>query len=1133
MRARGEQEIRQRAKRDDEEEREGMIVVRMGKRGILGALVVTGFSLVGMTTALPASAASAWWHLSSGSRPASLQPESEGEIVVMASNLGDADVNASNTPVQITDTLPEGLEAVSVEAEAGPPGGENRGPVHCSPKPLITCTFEGTLPPYDLIEVRILVQVKGASAGESNVLSISGGETPSASITRAIAVSGETTPFGVEDYELIPEEEGGTPDTQAGSHPFQLTTTLTLNQTAQAQPAGSAKDVNVKWPPGLIGNPTPLQQCTLATFLTLNDAFENKCPPQAAVGVAMISIAKTGIADMETLTSPVFNLEPSVGEPARFGFLAPFTPVLIDPSVRSGEDYGITVHSYNIAQIAGFLRAEVTIWGVPGDPRHDFQRGWDCLKAARAAGTCSPLQESKPLAFLSLPTSCTGPLQTSVQADSWQEPAGIVSPAPDPTVPMPAMDGCNQLPFNPSIKVTPDGTAASSATGLKVDVHVPQQETLNPNGLAESDPRNITVTLPQDVAVNPAGGDGLQACSEGLVGFDGFEELNKQLESGARTATFLGKMPTPLEPGVNFCPSASKIGTVRIKTPLLPNPIEGAVYLATQNQNPFGSLVALYLVAEDPVSGVLIELAGDVHLTENGQLITTFENSPQAPFEDAELEFFGGERAPLSSPSHCGPYTTTASFAPWSGNEPINASSTFAITSGPNGGPCPGQSLPFSPSLTGGTTNINAGAFSPLTTTIGREDGNQDLGAVQLQMPAGLEGLLSSVKLCDEADANAGTCGPESQIGETTVSAGIGIDPVSVTGGKVYITEKYDGAPFGLSIVNPVKAGPFDLEHDTSNPNQQPPCDCVVVRAKVEVDPHTAALTVTTDPSGPHSIPHMIDGIPVQIRKVNVTVNRSGFTFNPTSCAKMEITGSIASDEGASSPMSVPFQATNCAALGFAPKFSVSTSAKTSKAKGASLSVKLTYPKGPFGSQSNIRQVKVDLPKQLPSRLTTLQKACAAAQFRTNPARCPAASIIGHAKAITPLIPVPLEGPVYFVSNGDEAFPNLIMVLQGYGVTVDLVGDTFISKAGITSSTFKTVPDAPVGSFELLLPEGRFSALAANGNLCKNKLAMPTLFIAQNGARINRSTRISVTGCPKHKAKHVRKAGKKGKHHRK
>ena len=337
------------------------------------------------------------------------------------------------------------------------------------------------------------------------------------------------------------------------------------------------------------------------------------------------------------------------------------------------------------------------------------------------------------------------------------------------------------------------------------------------------------------------------------------------------------------------------------------------------------------------------------------------------------------------------------------------------------------------------------------------------------------------------------------------VSVGVGGEPFTVVGGKAYITGPYEGAPFGLSVVNPAKAGPFNLQEGRP----------VVVRAKIEVDPHTAALTITTNPSMPGAIPTIIEGFPLEIQHVNVNVNRPGFTFNPTSCAPTKITGSITSAEGSTSPVEDAFQVTNCASLKFAPSISFSTQGKTSKSQGASLTTKLAYPYGPAGTYANIKQVKVELPEQLPSRLTTLQKACTAKQFNTNPAGCPAASIIGHAKAITPLLPVPLEGPAYFVSNGGEAFPNLIMVLQGYGVTIDLVGDTFISKSGVTSSTFKTVPDQPVGSFELTLPEGPYSALAANGSLCteQSALKIPAAFIAQNGAELKQEAQVSVTGC--------------------
>jgi hypothetical protein len=1061
-----------------------------------------------------------------------LSPGATGEIVLTAENLGDASIDGAKTPVRIKDILPPALHAVGIVAIKPIPETISISSSEALPCSLetLSCEMTQALAPYDQIEVRIAVDVDpGASSGELNRMSISGGGAREASLARPITVKGQAPPFGVENYELLNEEEGGGPATQAGVHPFQQTTVIALNQNAdtmplenphhrpEATPAGLAKDLSFRWPPGLIGNPNVFPRCSDAQFNHIPEGLEdvNACPPESAVGVAVVTVQEPKVLNVGTFTEPLFNLEPRPGEPARLGFIVEQAnaPVFIDAAVRSGSDYGIVVSSSNITQLAGFLSAQVTVWGVPGDPRHDNSRGWGCLSATRHTerqGTCNLSEEQHPPAFLSLPTSCTGPSQSTVLGDSWSGPLSTEAFPTLASYTMPALDGCNRLPFSPSIIVTPDGKAGSTPTGLNVDVHVPQEESLNAGGLAEAAPRDITVALPEGVAVNPSSGDGLQACSEGLAGFTGFAEFNPP----SRTATFTERLPSPLQQGMNFCPDAAKLGTVKIKTPILPHPIEGSVYLATQNENPFGSLLALYLIAEDPVSGVLVKLVGETTLGTGGQIITTFNDSPQAPFEDAELHFFGGERAPLATPARCGPYTSTASMTPWSANPPATPTSTFNITSGPAGSPCPGATLPFSPSLTAGSTNINAGAFSPLTTTISREDGQQDLQSVKLHIPPGLEGILTGVKLCPEAQANEGTCPPESEIGETTVSAGVGADPVAVKGGKVYLTEKYGGSPFGLSIVNPVKAGPIDLEHDTANPANHPACDCLVVRARIDVNPLTAELTVTTDPSGPHAIPRMVDGIPVQIKKVNVLINRQHFTFNPTNCSPLSITGSIAAYEGASDPLSVPFQATNCASLKFAPKFAVSTAGKTSKANGASLSVKLSYPKASPGTYANLAKVKVSLPKQLPSRLTTLQKACTAAVFNANPANCPKESIVGQAKVLTPVLPVPLTGPAYFVSHGGEAFPDLTIVLQGYGLSVQLVGSTSI-KNGVTTSTFKATPDVPFESFELTLPQGKFSALAANANLCKSKLSMPTEFTAQNGAVIKQSTPISVSGCPK------------------
>ena len=746
---------------------------------------------------------------------------------------------------------------------------------------------------------------------------------------------------------------------------------------------------------------------------------------------------------------------------------------------------------------------------MPGDPRHDGSRGNGCVRDSveKEHLPCQALEEQNPPAFLSLPTACTGsPLGSTVEGNSWPHPDVTVEPSEQATIT--TLDGCNRLPFSPSLQVEPEQSTASTSTGLKVDIHNPQQPSRSATGLAEADIKDISVKLPEGLAINAAGANGLEACSEQQVGFTGVDS------SGADTFS----TSNPQSSG--FCPDAAKIGTAKITTPVLPNPLEGSVYLAAQDENPFASLVAMYIVAEDPISGVLVKLAGQEHLSSSGQIEATFESSPQAPFEDAEVRLFGGERASLSTPSLCGDYTARASFSSWAAGPQAPASSAFDVGQGVNAGPCMNQRS-FAPSLTAGSTNIQAAAFSPLSVSVSRQDGEQELHELTVHTPPGVSGILSGVQLCPEPEADLGTCGPESLVGETTVSAGVGGDPVNVKGGRVYLTGGYEGAPFGLSIASPAKAGPYDLAKGT-------PCDCIVVRAKVEVDPHTAALSASTDSTGPYAMPTTLDGIPLEIKRVNATINRKRFTFNPTNCAPLSITASIASTEGALSPAGVPFQVANCATLKFAPKFTVSTSAKTSKANGASLVTKLSYPAGLQGTQADIGRVKVDLPKQLPSRLSTLQKACLAVVFEANPANCPAASIVGHAKVTTPLLPVPLSGPAYFVSHGGEAFPSLTMVLQGYGITVDLVGATLIRK-GITSTTFKTVPDVPFNTFELTLPEGKFSALTAFGNLCKSKLEMPTLFVAQNGAEIHQTTKITTTGCNKSKAVKKHKMKAKGK----
>ncbi len=1042
-----------------------------------------------------------------------------GEVLVFAENRGDADSDGAGAGNQIAikDSLPAGLRAIHVEGvvEHVRSIGTTKEPLECTLTPL-ECTYRGVVAPYRQAEVKIAVDAaEGAAEVQEDRVALSGGGALGALASRRLPL-GRPVTFGLEQIELAAEEQGGAPDRQAGSHPFQLTTSFSLDQSAVAgSPPALPKDLAFNLPPGLFGNPTPFPRCPETQFTT---SFNNVdlCPADTAIGVSSVTLVdKKNLGPLPvTETVPIFNLRPEVGEPARFGFDVDNVPVILDTSVRSGGDYGVTVTSHNIAQTVTFIGDVVTFWGVPGDPRHDSSRGWSCIGDgerrlfAEHLPPCSPLGQEQPPPFLTMPTACSGeePAVTA-ELDSWSQPTVL---QPLMSTSLPTLGGCNRLPFTPVVNVTPDVQEASRPSGLTVDVHVPQDAALNGEGLAESSVKDITVTLPEGLSLNPSAADGLQACTLAQIGYTGTDP-----ETGADRFT----------DEEASCPNASKIATATIHTPLLPNPLKGFVYLASpQNfagmppENPFRSLVAMYLVARDPVSGVLVKLPGEVSLSPSGQVTTSFANNPQLPFEDAELEFLGGERAPLATPALCRRpgeegYVTSASLTPWSGNPAASASSEFDVTSGPGGSPCPNQpgdqsssSLPFTASLASGTPNINAGGFSPLTTTISRPDGQQSIQNVTLHYPPGVSGILAGVPLCPEAQANAGTCPESSRIGETIVSVGVGGDPFTVTGGKVYLTESYAGAPFGLSIVNPAKAGPFDLEEGRP----------VVVRAKIEIDPSTAALTIQTT-----SIPKVIDGFPLQIQHVNVLINRPNFTFNPTNCDPMSITGQIGAWEGATSPVSDPFQATNCAALKFEPKVSVSTLGHASKRDGQSLTFKIVYPKGAMGSDAWVNEAKFDIPKQLPVELDAIQQACLAHTFETDRSACPVHSVIGHAIVRTQLLPVPLEGPVYFVSYGGVKFPDAVMVLSGYGVNVTLTGETFIdNKTGVTSATFPNTPDVPFESIEVDIPTGQYSEFGSNlphesYDFCGQKLDMPTLFKASNGLEIHQQTPVTITGCAK------------------
>jgi hypothetical protein len=937
-------------------------------------------------------------------------------------------------------------------------------------------------------------------------------------------------------FEIVPGSFSFVPSSDgAGAH-ADWVTSFDFAHEADGATYNDARNILVNLPAGFDASDTAVPTCTQARLLATGrigpSGLLPECPIASQVGQLSAEISPTHGAPWQ-LTVPVYNMEvTSFGVTAELGYKTIAFTGLLQVQVRPGDE-GLIGITPNIPKFGEVHNVVFTIWGLPAAHEHDAARGAICGGNGEIPPVCrneyGGPQEAKIAVkpFLSNPTSC-GAFTASMEAESWEEP-GV--PGDMPTKASDAQVGpigeCDRVQFEPSIEVQPSTRSAESPTGLEVSLVVPQTWE-NEFTIATANLKETKVTLPQGMTANPGLAEGLGACTP--------EQYKAETSSSL--------------PGEG-CPPESKIGSIEIETPLLAEKITGAIYIATPYDNPFpepghpgGSLLALYVVAKDPERGIMIKVAGKITPnTVTGQLTTTFgatptivgipatEGTPQQPFSKFTLKFRPGATAPLVSPPTCGAYSVQAALTPWSApTEPrFISSQPFAITQGVHEGACPSGGVPpFKPQVISGTQNNAGGSYSPFYLRIIREDGEQEITKFTTVLPPGLTGSLTGIPFCPDSAIEAArlrsgkqelsepSCPPASEIGHTIVEAGVGT-VLAQTPGKVYLAGPYHGSALSIVSITSATVGPFDL-------------GTVVIRFALRINPTTAQPEV--DSTGSDPIPHIIKGIVVHVRDIRVYMNRPNFILNPTNCAPMSITDTITgagadpANPADQAPVTVttPFQAADCSSLAFKPAFKVSTSGKTSRSKGASLSVKLTYPKAPQGTQANIRSVKVDLPKQLPSRLTTLQKACPDSTFNANPAACPPASIVGHATAITPILPVPLTGPAYFVSHGGAKFPELIVVLQGYGVTLDLHGETFISKAGITSSTFRTVPDDPIGSFELTLPQGPDSALAANGNLCKSTLRMPTAFTAQNGVVIHQSTPIAVTGCARHKARKAHRA---------
>jgi hypothetical protein len=1025
-----------------------------------------------------------------------LERGGSGRLVLTLTNLGDAPVDGTGTPVTIVDELPEGVVATGVEGYAGYNNLDGAA-LDCVVKAAdrVECSFDGTLPSYEAIEIEVPVSTVGSppAAGASGKITVSGGNAPTATGVQRIEITPDPVPFGIERFSFEAEEEGGAPTTQAGRHPFQLTNTIQLNagalkpavaspQRRMEQP-GLARNVGFPLPTGLVGNASAMPACPMTVFLFPG----GRCPAETAVGVTSVTIIEPHYLGFTRVAVPVFNLPPGRGEPARFGFVALGVPVVIGTAVDPDDSYRITASVTNITQLAAFLSGTTTLWGSPGDPRHDSSRGWECTLRPpdSSLGPCERPPNLPETAFLRQPVSCDGPLDFDAEAEPWNVPIGsVVSKASFGGA---ALHGCNQVPFDPTIAAASTSKLAANPSGLNFRLDMPNVGLLNPQAVSEGHAKTVSVTLPEGMTVNASQAEGLAVCPPDAYAR---EDVNTGVGEG--------------------CPEASKLGEVSIDTPLLKEQAKGALYIAEPYNNPFDSLLALYLTARIPERGIVVKLAGRVEPDpRTGQLVTTFDDLPQLPFSTFNLHFREGGRSPLITPPGCGSFQTTARFVPWSAANPDNPlpseivtrTSSFEISRGVDGGACPAGPAPFKPGFTAGTLNNSAGSYSPFYMRLTRGDGEQDLTRFSSTLPPGVVGKLAGISYCPEAGIaramsrtgeRGGTqeladpsCPVSSQIGKTAAGAGVG-NQLTFVKGSLYLAGPYKGAPLSVVAITPAVAGPFDA-------------GAVVVRVGLDLDPRTAEVQVDGSASDP--IPHILQGIPLNLRDLRVYVDRDAFTLNATSCERSSAKATLWGGGTVLAPMldtpvslASRYQAANCANLGFKPKLRLNLKGGTKRGEFPGLRATLKAR----GSDANIGAAQVRLPRSAFFEQLHIGTICTRVQFRAE--NCPKASIYGHAKAITPLLDEPIEGPVYLRSS-DHELPDLVIALKGI-VDVNVVSRIDSYKQGLRS-TFDQIPDAPISSFVLRMRGGKKGLIVNSRNLCAAKNRATVTFTGQNGKVAN------------------------------
>lgn len=1076
------------------------------KRAIFAASLA---ALAVLVVAAPAAAAPAL-SIDVQRDQATLQRDDEFlSYVVKVKNTGTTPTTA---PVNLSLAMPGGMtlgEAFGVVVE--------EWNCHLSAQ---TCTASTTLAPgaeFGALRLKIWIAPAETPGMPSIDFTAFGGGASADAIVSDSFVFEPAVPFGVIGFAARAEDPLGNDYTTAGGHPLAATSSFELPnyQTPRSlnAPVEDMRDIHFELPAGFIGNPQAAGICTIAEV----KAFT--CPASAAVGGIAARLEIFG--NSPAAHRPLYRITPEDGYAAAFAF-TPAPPeisnlsVVLRAKLRSNGDYGVTA-------IAPLTPQSPKIWKLEFAHlcTYGAKVGVNVYEGCKLPTDGGAFRTP----FLTNPTRCAaeGPL-TRLRVDSWKHPGMVDAEGfPDPAdpnwksgeAPAAPVTGCDALteawvgggpnPARPSFSLQPDSGQAAVPAAYVADLHIPQRGlvgrnadgTPNREALATAHLKDTTVKLARGVTLNPAAAAGLGACSLAEAGYVG------------------NRFPDPNPIHFNTtsvgCPANSKIGRVEVKTPLLDKVLHGSVYLAAQGANPFGSDFATYIVIEDPETGTRATLAGRVEPSESedGQITARFEDNPQVPIEDIKVDFFGGPHASLANPDVCGGYTTHTELTPWSAKDPHHPTAAEIATSDdptavfqapPGLASCPATKAerPFALGFKGGVTAPTAGGHSPFVLQITRPDGAQELTGISVTTPAGLAASLRGVAICPQSAidlarsrSNSGdgatelanpSCPAASQVGTTTIGAGVGSDPFYVKTGKAYLTGPYKGAPLSLVFVVPAVAGPFDL-------------GVQVVRTALYVDRKTAQVTAQSDP-----IPQMLEGVPLQIRDIRVEVDRPGFILNPTSCEEKQIVGQATGASGATASLSSRFQVGNCEALGFRPDLGLRLHGGTKRGDYQRLVATVSYPKG---SYANIARAAVTLPHSAFLAQEHIRTVCTRVQFAAG--ACPPGSIYGRARAVSPLLDQPLTGPVYLRSSSNK-LPDLVAALRGpdsQPIEVELAGRTDSVHGGIRN-TFDVVPDAPVSAFTLELFGGKKSLIVNSRNLCKGKKQRATArFTGQNGRQRN------------------------------